>query len=61
MIAFTNEEIYTLYENEDEVIYEVLNGMSENDILEMVDDWSKHDFIKTYDACDWVRNYLTYR
>lgn len=61
MTAFNYDDILELYTHEDETVYYVLDQMVEDDILDMVNYWEKHDFIKTYDACDFVRNYLTYR
>lgn len=61
MVAFTYDDILKLYQHEDEDIFYVLNQMVEDDILDMVDYWTRHDSVGTYKACEFIRNYLTQR
>lgn len=54
------DEIASLYEMADEKIYSILENLEKEEIEELANYFERHDLVKNYELCNFLRDYVYY-
>ena len=61
LIAFTNEELYQLYEKEDQALLDLLDSMTNDSIIKLIKDYTNSDYLKYRYFITTLGSYLNNR